>query len=143
MTVPHRLLALAGGLLLGLTGCTSFSESADPSATPSATSAAPTQEQVELIAWRDCNAQIQPLIAGQPGADRGLSFECGRTDVSVIWASQSVQLTGAASGSAAVVAAADDSGASVDSEEVQPVTARSSPMEAATRPRRERMITRV
>jgi pimeloyl-ACP methyl ester carboxylesterase len=85
MTVPHRLLALAGGLLLGLTGCTSFSESADPSATPSATSAAPTQEQVELIAWRDCNAQIQPLIAGQPGADRGLSFECGRTDVPVTY----------------------------------------------------------
>ena len=32
---------------------------------------------------RDCNAQIQPLIADQPGSDRDLTFECGTTEVPI------------------------------------------------------------
>jgi pimeloyl-ACP methyl ester carboxylesterase len=70
------------GLLLLLTGCTSFTDTVAASRTTaegSSASAAP----VPPIDWTDCNQQIQPLIAGQPGADRNLSFQCGRTEVPI------------------------------------------------------------
>ena len=38
------------------------------------------------IAWSDCNEQIQPLIAKQPGSDRNLTFQCGRTEVPISYA---------------------------------------------------------
>jgi pimeloyl-ACP methyl ester carboxylesterase len=79
--MPAALL----GLLLALSGCTSFSSAV--SAGKSSTSAAPaTPTQVAPIRWSDCTSQIKPLIAGQPGSDRQLSFQCGRTQVPIDYA---------------------------------------------------------
>jgi pimeloyl-ACP methyl ester carboxylesterase len=38
---------------------------------------------VAEIEWTDCDAQITQLIADQPGGDRDLAFECGRTEVPI------------------------------------------------------------
>src|SRR5919112_2376304 len=64
-----------------LAGCTSFTDSAGEEAATT-TSAAPEPEAAP-IDWTDCNEQIQKLVAGQPGSDRNLSFECGRTEVPI------------------------------------------------------------
>ena len=83
--VPSSLLALGLAATLALSGCTSFSDSVAGDATPSATSAA-AEPTATPIAWTDCNQQIQKLVAGQPGSDRNLSFECGRTEVPISYA---------------------------------------------------------
>jgi pimeloyl-ACP methyl ester carboxylesterase len=82
----HRgLLAALLGLLLAVSGCTSFSDTlgsrAPSSATPSgaASSAAP----VKPVQWNDCTQQIKPLVAGQPGSDRNVSYQCGRLEVPI------------------------------------------------------------
>ena len=77
LAVPSILLALS----TVLAGCTSFSDSVGEEAAPT-TSAAPEPEAAP-IEWTDCNDQIQELVAGQPGSDRDLSFECGRTEVPI------------------------------------------------------------
>jgi pimeloyl-ACP methyl ester carboxylesterase len=77
LAVPTTLLALS----LVLAGCTSFSESAGEEAATT-TSAAPEPEAAP-IDWTDCNEQIRALVAGQPGSERDLSFECGRTEVPI------------------------------------------------------------
>jgi pimeloyl-ACP methyl ester carboxylesterase len=75
--VPSILLALS----LVLTGCTSFAgTAADESPAASTT---PAEPEVAEIEWSDCNAQIQPLIADQPGGDRNLTFSCGMTEVPI------------------------------------------------------------
>src|SRR5215207_4945847 len=75
LAVPAILLALS----MLLAGCTSFTDSAgEEDATT--TSAAPEPEAAP-IDWTDCNEQIRALVAGQPGSERDLSFECGRTGV--------------------------------------------------------------
>jgi pimeloyl-ACP methyl ester carboxylesterase len=77
--------ALLGSLLcavLVLTGCTSSGSSAG-SATSSAATTSPTQPPPAPVNWTDCTEQIKPLVAGQPGADRPLSFACGRTQVPI------------------------------------------------------------
>ncbi|TFV83339.1 alpha/beta hydrolase [Blastococcus sp. CT_GayMR20] len=77
--VPAILLAL--GMVLA--GCTSFADSpAEEASSPAATTtvAAPDVAEIE---WNDCDAQIQPLIADQPGSDRDLRFECGTTEVPI------------------------------------------------------------
>jgi pimeloyl-ACP methyl ester carboxylesterase len=82
----HRrstLLAAVAGLLLVLTGCTSFTETMTASQTTAAGSSAKPTEKAAPIRWTDCNEQIRPLIADQPGADRNLAFECGRTEVPI------------------------------------------------------------
>ena len=82
----HRrsaLLAALAGVLLVLTGCTSFTRTMAASDTAEASGSQQAQQQAAPIQWSDCNEQIQPLIAGQPGADRNLSFECGRTEVPI------------------------------------------------------------
>ena len=87
----HRgRLAVAASLLLALAlivaGCTSFSHTlADPasSGTATTTTAQPTAAPIK---WTDCNKQIQPLIAKQPGSNRNLAFECGRTEVPISYA---------------------------------------------------------
>src|SRR4051812_18087732 len=77
--LPTVLLA-AG---LALSGCTSFSGSlaGAGSSAPASTSVAPPAPTP--IAWTDCNSQIQPLIAKQPGSNRNLTFQCGRTEVPI------------------------------------------------------------
>jgi pimeloyl-ACP methyl ester carboxylesterase len=90
-SAPHTLvimrrrpaaLAAACGLLFMLTGCMSFADTVTAQESAAASSSAAVAE-VPPVNWRDCNEQIRPLIAGQPGADRDLSFECGRTDVPI------------------------------------------------------------
>ncbi|WP_232796866.1 alpha/beta hydrolase [Blastococcus atacamensis] len=81
----HRgLPAVASSLLLALplalAGCTSFG---DEPKKPAAANATPTEAEAAEIEWSDCDAQIQPLIAGQPGSERDLLFECGRTEVPI------------------------------------------------------------
>ena len=86
MRSHHGLPALLGTALLtlvpGLAGCTSFAETsgAEPSAPASS---APAEPEVAPIEWTDCDDQIQPLIAAQPGSDRDLTFSCGRTEVPI------------------------------------------------------------
>jgi pimeloyl-ACP methyl ester carboxylesterase len=77
LAVPTSLLALS----MVLAGCTSFSDSVAEDAAAT-TSAAP-EPEVAPIEWTDCNDQIQALVAGQPGSDRDLAFECGRTEVPI------------------------------------------------------------
>jgi pimeloyl-ACP methyl ester carboxylesterase len=77
LAVPSTLLALS----LVLAGCTSFSDTVGEE-TPATTSAPPAPEAAP-IEWTDCNDQIQQLVAGQPGSERNLSFECGRTEVPI------------------------------------------------------------
>ncbi|HYH73638.1 MAG TPA: alpha/beta hydrolase [Nocardioides sp.] len=75
---PSILLAVS----LALAGCTSFADSAADES-PAAASTTPAEPDVAEIEWNDCNAQIQRLIADQPGSDRNLSFECGTTEVPI------------------------------------------------------------
>jgi pimeloyl-ACP methyl ester carboxylesterase len=79
--VPSSLLAVGLATTLALSGCTSFSDSVADDPTPTATT--PAEPEVAPIEWTDCDQQIQPLIADQPGSDRDLAFECGRTEVPI------------------------------------------------------------
>jgi pimeloyl-ACP methyl ester carboxylesterase len=81
--VPSSVLtALVVALVLVIAGCASFAQTvSDESTTPASSSAAP--PPAAEIDWTDCNEQIQPLIASQPGSDRNLAFECGRTEVPI------------------------------------------------------------
>jgi pimeloyl-ACP methyl ester carboxylesterase len=76
LAVPSTVLALS----LVLAGCTSFSDTVGE---PAATTTPAREPEVAPIEWTDCNEQIQGLVAGQPGSDRDLSFECGRTEVPI------------------------------------------------------------
>jgi pimeloyl-ACP methyl ester carboxylesterase len=78
LAVPSTLLA---ALSLVLAGCTSFSDTVGDEAATT-TSAAP-EPKAAPVKWTDCNEQIQQLVAGQPGSERDLSFECGRTEVPI------------------------------------------------------------
>jgi pimeloyl-ACP methyl ester carboxylesterase len=82
LRTPVTLLALLLAAGLALTGCTSFSGSLSgaSSSAPASTTAPPPPTP---IAWTDCNTQIQPLIAKQPGSTRNLTFQCGRTEVPI------------------------------------------------------------
>jgi pimeloyl-ACP methyl ester carboxylesterase len=77
LAVPSTMLAL----IMVLAGCSSFSDTVGDEAATT-TSAAPEPEAAP-IEWTDCNEEIQQLVAGQPGSDRDLSFECGRTEVPI------------------------------------------------------------
>src|SRR5919206_1781561 len=81
MRLSRGLVAAASGLLVAVSGCTSSEDTAaDPSASASSAPAAP---QAAEIAWSDCDAEITGLLAGQPGSERDLAFECGRTEVPI------------------------------------------------------------
>ncbi|MGY2130104.1 alpha/beta hydrolase [Blastococcus sp. SYSU DS0617] len=75
--VPSLLAALT----LLAAGCTSDGAS-DEEAAPT-TSTAPAEPTAEPIEWTDCNEPLQPLVAGRPGSERGLSFECGQVEVPI------------------------------------------------------------
>ncbi|SFT53876.1 alpha/beta hydrolase fold [Geodermatophilus amargosae] len=85
MRLRRGLLAASTGLLLAVTGCSSFtdgSSSADSSSSSAATTT-PVQPEAAPITWTDCDAEITELIAGTPGSERDLAFECGRTEVPI------------------------------------------------------------
>jgi pimeloyl-ACP methyl ester carboxylesterase len=77
--VPILFLAVA----LGLTGCTSFSDTLADEASSSASASPTADAEPTPIEWSDCNDEIQKIVAQQPGSDRDLSFECGRTEVPI------------------------------------------------------------
>jgi pimeloyl-ACP methyl ester carboxylesterase len=79
LAVSSTLLALS----LVLAGCTSFADTVGDEAAAT-TSAAP-EPDAAPIEWNDCNEAIQQLVAGQPGSDRNLSFECGYTKVPITY----------------------------------------------------------
>jgi pimeloyl-ACP methyl ester carboxylesterase len=82
MRLHRGLVAVSSSLLLLLTGCTSFTDTlADDSTTAAPTTPAP--PEVADIQWTDCTAEIARLITDQPGAERDLTFECGRTEVPI------------------------------------------------------------
>src|SRR4051794_16640426 len=82
--VPSSLLALGLATTLALSGCSSFADTVASGSTKSApASTSPAEPKANSINWSDCDEQIQPLIAGQPGSDRNLKFECGRTEVPI------------------------------------------------------------
>ena len=84
MRLRRGMLAATTGLLLAVTGCTSFSESSDAAdASSSAASSTPAEPEAAPITWTDCDAEITDLIAGTPGSERDLAFECGRTEVPI------------------------------------------------------------
>ncbi|MBM7808532.1 pimeloyl-ACP methyl ester carboxylesterase [Geodermatophilus bullaregiensis] len=87
MRLRRGLFAASTGLLLAVTGCTSFSGSMQASETSATatTSEGEAQDGAEAapITWTDCDAQITGLIAGSPGSERDLAFECGRTEVPI------------------------------------------------------------
>jgi pimeloyl-ACP methyl ester carboxylesterase len=82
----HRRLAATGGALLSLavvlTGCTSSGDEDDAAPTSSA-AATPAPPEAQPIEWNDCTGQLEPIIAGRPGSERDLSFQCGTTTVPV------------------------------------------------------------
>ncbi|TKJ21716.1 alpha/beta hydrolase [Blastococcus sp. CCUG 61487] len=74
--VPSLLAALA----LVVAGCTSGDDAEpEPTASPT-TEAEPTAEPIE---WEDCNELVRPLLEGQPGSERPISFECGTVSVPI------------------------------------------------------------
>ncbi len=84
MRLRHGLLAASTGLLLAVTGCASFTESADQaSASSSAAPSTPAEPEAPPIAWTDCDGEITQLIAGTPGSERDILFECGRAEVPI------------------------------------------------------------
>ncbi|WP_336033234.1 alpha/beta hydrolase [Geodermatophilus sp. FMUSA9-8] len=84
MRLRRGMLAATTGLLLAVTGCTSFSESSGGSdASSSAASSTPAEPEAAPITWQDCDAEITDLVAGTPGSERDLAFECGRTEVPI------------------------------------------------------------
>jgi pimeloyl-ACP methyl ester carboxylesterase len=75
--VPSLLAALT----LLVAGCTS-GDGSDEDSSPS-TSSAPAEPTAAPIEWNDCNELLQPLLAGRPGSERGLTFECGQVTVPI------------------------------------------------------------
>ena len=80
---PSSLLAIGLAATLALSGCTSFSDTVAGRGVVAAGEHVAAEPKAAPIDWSDCNEQIQPLIAGQPGSDRNLTFECGRTEVPI------------------------------------------------------------
>src|SRR4051794_31543384 len=80
--VPSSLFAIGLAATLALSGCASFSDSV-AARTSAPASTAKAEPKPASIDWNDCSAQIQKLVAGQPGSDRNLKFECGRTQVPI------------------------------------------------------------
>jgi pimeloyl-ACP methyl ester carboxylesterase len=78
--VPSLLAALT----LVMAGCTSSGDGSDKSSA-SATPTAAAEPTAEPIKWSDCNDLVRPLIEGQPGSERPLTFECGQVKVPITY----------------------------------------------------------
>ncbi|PWW23694.1 alpha/beta hydrolase family protein [Geodermatophilus normandii] len=84
MRSRRGLLAASTGLLLAVTGCSSFTDESSPAdSSPSSATTTPAEPEAAPITWTDCDAEITELIAGTPGSERDLAFECGRTEVPI------------------------------------------------------------
>jgi pimeloyl-ACP methyl ester carboxylesterase len=81
MRSRRGLVAASIGLLLAVTGCTSSESTDAPESSAAATTAA--EPEAAPVNWTDCDAQITDLIAGTPGSERDIAFECGRTEVPI------------------------------------------------------------
>src|SRR4051812_47969134 len=83
----HRRLAASGAALLtfalALSGCTSSGDEKDAAPSGSAAGSSAAAPQAAPIDWHDCNDQLHPIIAGRPGSERDLAFQCGTTTVPV------------------------------------------------------------
>jgi pimeloyl-ACP methyl ester carboxylesterase len=86
----HRRLAGTGGVLLALalalTGCTSSGDDEQTAATSAPATSSSAAAEAQPIDWQDCTGDITPIIAGRPGSDRPLGFQCGTTTVPVSYA---------------------------------------------------------
>jgi pimeloyl-ACP methyl ester carboxylesterase len=71
------------GLLLALSGCTSFAGGGAPASSSSAHAASASAAPARPIRWSDCTKQITPLVSGQKGSDRQLAYSCGRLEVPI------------------------------------------------------------
>jgi pimeloyl-ACP methyl ester carboxylesterase len=81
---PAAVLGCLLCVVLVLSGCASFASTISGAQRSSTAAAAvPASTPPAPIRWTDCTEQIKPLVAGQPGADRPLTFACGRTDVPI------------------------------------------------------------
>ncbi|MGY1839662.1 MULTISPECIES: alpha/beta hydrolase [unclassified Modestobacter] len=82
MYAHRRPIAALGGALLAaavaLTGCTSSGDDAEQA---SSSPTAPAEPEAQPIEWTDCDTDIDQIIAGRPGSERELLFECGTTTV--------------------------------------------------------------
>ncbi|WNV73948.1 alpha/beta hydrolase [Geodermatophilus sp. DSM 44513] len=83
MRLSRGLLAAASGLLVAVAGCTSPATEDTTAASSAPASSAPAEPVAAEIAWRDCDAEISQFVAGAPGSERDLAFECGRTEVPI------------------------------------------------------------
>src|ERR1700710_934148 len=87
MRLHRGLLAALLGVLLAVTGCTSFADTVTASRTTSAPlGAASRSTPVKPVTWSDCTSQIKGLVAGEQGSDRDLAFSCGRLEVPISYA---------------------------------------------------------
>src|SRR3954452_21270053 len=86
MRSSRGLAVLPLALSLVLAGCTSFTQSVSGQTPAAATASSTAKPEARSIDWTDCDKQLQPLIKGKPGADRALTFQCGRTDVPISYA---------------------------------------------------------
>ena len=84
------IAALLGSLLcavLVLSGCTSFASTITTAERSSAAASAAAGRAEDHAAGADPVDRLhrpdQPLVAGQPGADRPLTYSCGRTEVPI------------------------------------------------------------
>ncbi|MGY1739412.1 MULTISPECIES: alpha/beta hydrolase [unclassified Blastococcus] len=82
MRASRGLLAVASGLVLALTGCTSGDSDEPDSTAAESTSAAPTAAATDVppIELQDCTDDILALGVAN---DRSLSYECGYLDVPI------------------------------------------------------------
>jgi pimeloyl-ACP methyl ester carboxylesterase len=90
MRLHHRgLLAVCASALLlavpALAGCASFADTARSDAATAAASGTPAAPSAAPIDWTDCDQPLKHAIAGQPGSDRKLTFQCGRTEVPITY----------------------------------------------------------
>jgi pimeloyl-ACP methyl ester carboxylesterase len=84
MRSSRGLLAALLGLLLALSGCTSFAGTPTSASRAAASgSATSSPRPVQPIKWTDCTDRIQPALGSLQASDRTFSYQCGRLDVPI------------------------------------------------------------
>ena len=84
MRLRSGLVAACSAVLVTVTGCSSFADPAAEGADATGAAGTPSEAPVDEIDWTDCTSQIDQLLPDDtPGADRDLTFDCGRTTVPI------------------------------------------------------------